>query len=1109
MKSFVRTLTGVLGPYLLAAIFLLLITVLFARMLTPRAAEPMQALDPEAAAELAALRDPGIDLDNPPVRWVDVDYSEGREASWWPKYEADLLHPLVETGHLPPLEERVGPEPVVLHAEDITPEYGGTWYRAALGLGDLNVFLFRTFATNLVRWSPQGYPIVPHVAKSFEVSDDRTNFTFRLREGIRWSDGHPMTAHDILYWWEMEANHPDMRDEPPELMRVGTEFGHVELIDDYTVRFVFPQPNALFLERLATFQGLTVVETPAHYLRQFHPTEGDPERIAREMRLRSIPSPSALYRTIRDMPNPDHPRLWPWVFQRYPSTPPYTVVRNPYYFAVDREGRQLPYIDRIFFNQQSSDLIGISAGAGDLSMQERHIRFTQYTLLMDNRERNNYELYHWLSGDASTYVIQPNLNRRVQSNQPDTVWKKRFLAKADFRRALSIAINRPDLLRAEFADLSRPSQIGPPRESPFYFPGVEEAWTEFNPGKANRMLDELGLDQRDREGFRTFPDGSRMHFFISVTPHMGAGPSQLVAEDWRDVGVRVDVRERSRELYRLEIDSLIHDFSAWGANGEYLPLIEPRLLVPLNPFSDFARAWGVWFMEGGYYADPDRPIPGGGQRPPEGHPIWESFDLFDQLSGAVTFEEQKSIVQRMVEISADQLWTINLGTAPPILAVVRDDFKNVPQKAIYSYDFLSPGNYSPELFFIENHNDPDSTRDEMRRHILTRDPNLYSADGATGAAIESPSGMRMGQIIWIALLLCLILALTLLALRHPFIGRRLALMVPTLIVVSVVNFIIIQAPPGDYLTTRINQLQESGDSADLQEIEDLKGIFHLDESALKQYLRWSGLYWFSTFQSEDKGLLQGHMGRSMETLETVNDIVGDRILLTILISFGTILFTWVVAIPLGVYSAVRQYSAGDYIAGLIGFIGMCIPNFLLALILMYFSSRYLGITAIGLFSPEYAGRPDWSWGKFVDLLQHIWIPILVVGTGGTAHMLRIMRGNLLDELKKPYVTTARAKGVRPLRLLIKYPVRMALNPFVSGLGNLFPQLVSGSAIVALILSLPTVGPLMLQSLLAQDMYLAGSLLMVLSVLGIIGTLVSDLLLVLLDPRIRLEQGGSR
>jgi ABC-type dipeptide/oligopeptide/nickel transport system permease component len=255
-------------------------------------------------------------------------------------------------------------------------------------------------------------------------------------------------------------------------------------------------------------------------------------------------------------------------------------------------------------------------------------------------------------------------------------------------------------------------------------------------------------------------------------------------------------------------------------------------------------------------------------------------------------------------------------------------------------------------------------------------------------------------------------------------------------------------------------------------------------------------------------LLQGNMGRSMETQKSVNDIVGDRVMLTFLVSLGTILFTWAIALPIGIYSAVRQYSWGDYVLTFMGFIGMCVPNFLLAIILMYWSGKYLGVNVTGLFSPEYAAAPEWTWGKIVDLMQHIWVPVIVIATAGTAGMIRVMRGNLLDELSKPYVTTAMAKGVRPFRLLMKYPVRLALNPFISGIGGIFPQLVSGGAIVAIVLSLPMVGPLMLQGLMTQDVYLAGSMLMVLSLLGIFGTLVSDLLLLWLDPRIRLE-GGSR
>jgi ABC-type dipeptide/oligopeptide/nickel transport system permease component len=286
-------------------------------------------------------------------------------------------------------------------------------------------------------------------------------------------------------------------------------------------------------------------------------------------------------------------------------------------------------------------------------------------------------------------------------------------------------------------------------------------------------------------------------------------------------------------------------------------------------------------------------------------------------------------------------------------------------------------------------------------------------------------------------------------------------------------------------------------------------MFFLDDPLVTQYVRWSGLKWFTTFKVEDKGLLQGNLGRSMlGNNKPVTQIVGDRILLTVLISLGTILFTWAIAVPLGIYSAVRQYSVGDYVLTLIGFFGMCIPGFLLALILMYFSMRVLGLDVSGLFSSRYAAQPHWDWPKALDLLKHIWVPVVILGIGGTAGMLRVMRGNLLDELKKPYVTTARAKGVRPIKLLMKYPVRLALNPFISGIGGIFPALLSGGGIMAIVLSLPTIGPMMLSALMEEDLYLAGSMLMVFSLLGIFGTLVSDLLLLWVDPRIRF-QGGNR
>ncbi|MFP4353453.1 MAG: ABC transporter permease [Puniceicoccaceae bacterium] len=341
------------------------------------------------------------------------------------------------------------------------------------------------------------------------------------------------------------------------------------------------------------------------------------------------------------------------------------------------------------------------------------------------------------------------------------------------------------------------------------------------------------------------------------------------------------------------------------------------------------------------------------------------------------------------------------------------------------------------------------------------------------------------------------------AVRHPFIGRRCLILIPTLLVISVATFVIIQLPPGNFIDARIIELEMEGDEAAIQQIEELRDLFHLEDPMALRYLRWMGLPWFLSFDAEDKGLLQGSLGRSMADSRQVNDIVGDRILLTVLISLFTVIFTWAVALPIGIYSAVRQYSFGDYFFTIVGFLGMCIPNFLLALMLMYFSSAVFDTQISGLFSPEFAAQPEWSWAKFKDLLAHIWVPVVVLGTAGTAWMIRVMRGNLLDELRKPYVVTARAKGVRPFKLLLKYPVRLALNPFISGIGTIFPQLVSGGAIVAIVLSLPTVGPLLLNAVMAQDMFLAGSMLMVLSLLSVFGTLVSDLLLMWVDPRIRM------
>ena len=322
--------------------------------------------------------------------------------------------------------------------------------------------------------------------------------------------------------------------------------------------------------------------------------------------------------------------------------------------------------------------------------------------------------------------------------------------------------------------------------------------------------------------------------------------------------------------------------------------------------------------------------------------------------------------------------------------------------------------------------------------------------------------------------------------------HRIFWLVPTLLVISVISFTIIQLPPGDYLTSYIAALEETGQTVDYERVEALRQRYHLDRPIWMQYLYWMG------------GIFRGDLGMSFEWNRPVRDLIGERLALTMIISVSTLLFTWALAIPIGIYSAVRQYSIGDYTFTFVGFIGLATPNFLLALIFMYVGFTFFDVSPGGLFSEAYEDAP-WSPGKFVDLLRHIWIPVIVIGTAGTAGLIRVMRGNLLDELQKQYVITARAKGLPYWRLLFKYPVRVALNPLVSTIGWLLPTIIGGEIIVSVVLGLPTTGPLLLNALMNQDMFLAGSMVMILALLTVIGTLISDILLMWLDPRIRYEK----
>ena len=325
-----------------------------------------------------------------------------------------------------------------------------------------------------------------------------------------------------------------------------------------------------------------------------------------------------------------------------------------------------------------------------------------------------------------------------------------------------------------------------------------------------------------------------------------------------------------------------------------------------------------------------------------------------------------------------------------------------------------------------------------------------------------------------------------------FILKRLALLPFLMFIFSVVAFILIQAPPGDFVTSYVAELAASGSSMDQIQIDSLRELYGLDQSIYVQYFKWISR------------ILQGDLGLSLDFQKPIAELIGQRLLLTVILGLATLVFTFAVALPIGIISATRQYSFFDYFFTIVNYIGVATPTFMTALILMWLAFSNFGITITGLFSPEFADAP-WSWARTADLLKHLWLPMVILGLDGTARLARILRANLLDELNKPYMEMARAKGMPEWKLVLKYPLRLAINPLVSSLGWYLPLIFSGSLIVATVLNLPTIGPLLLRSLVSQDMFLAGTIVLTYFGLAVVGTLLSDILLAWLDPRIRMEE----
>ena len=392
-------------------------------------------------------------------------------------------------------------------------------------------------------------PLVPNVAKGWSVSDDGRSFTFQLRAGMRWSDGSPFSTKDVEYWWQHEVLDDDLTPRKPDLLKLKGQLAQLtcdHAANSFTV--TFHQPNALFLERCARAPSEDFVDSPAHYLRQYHPTLGDDQLIEEELQRRRIGTRKALYEAIKHRANPAHPRLWAWVYRTHQTTPPYRFVRNPYYWVVDQAGNQLPFTDQLFCQDTNRSMQATAAANGKVSFKDFKVK--DYTLLMANREQGDYECYRWFRADRSDALIYVNINRAITEDDPTSKWKAQFLADVRFREALVLAIDRQAIIDAVYHGETTPAQVSPGPESVFAHPETFNRAVGFDPERANAILDELGLAWDGDE--RRFPDGSRMHFIIDYPMWFNPATAQFVIDDWAKVGIPSPPTTTRQVVLRLE-----------------------------------------------------------------------------------------------------------------------------------------------------------------------------------------------------------------------------------------------------------------------------------------------------------------------------------------------------------------------------------------------------------------------------------------------------------------------------------------------------------------------------------------------------------------------------
>ncbi len=606
--------------------------------------------------------------------------------------EAPMLAAMVEAGELPPIEERLPAEPMVVEPVERVGTYGGTWHLGLRGTGDGANFVRHIAYENLVAWDADWTEVVPNVAQSWDVNEEGTEYIFHLREGMRWSDGEPFTAHDIQFWYDAHVMNPEASPSPPNWMVSGGEAGVVETIDDYTVKFTFASPNGLFLQRLATPDGRPPVNFPAHWAQQFHP-DYNPDGIQALMEEAGVETWVDLWNLKvngdGEWTTPA-PKLWAWTLQNGYTADAVQVraVRNPYYFKVDPEGNQYPYIDTVQWDVGADvETLVLRALNGDIDFQDRHIAtLANKAVFFDSMEAGDYDFTETIPASMNTVAIALNLTH------PDPV-KREIFQNKDFRVALSHAINRQEIIDLIYVGQGEPYQLAPRPTSPFYNEQLARQYTEYDPDLANQMLDEAGFAERDGEGFRLGPDGNRISFAIDViatlTPEWPDVVEQVVGY-WREVGIDAQVNVIERTLLYERKEANQQDASIWGGDGGLDVILEPRWYFPYSNETHFAEAWQYWFN------NPEDPR---AEEPVEA--AQRQMDLYNELKATADPDRQNELMNEILQIAADEFWAMGISLPAPGYAIKKNNFFNVPASMPNAWLYPHPAPSGTFQYFIE------------------------------------------------------------------------------------------------------------------------------------------------------------------------------------------------------------------------------------------------------------------------------------------------------------------------------------------------------------------------------------------------------------------------